>query len=236
MRGVSFTNVRGLCPSITGSLAELWQPGGAYDFPSSGAVLFVSSSDASDTLAGAGARTLLLQGCGSNFEQYQELIALSGSNPVPSTGTFIRLNHSNAVAVGSHGSNRGAISVRHNGTLLIAQISSGSGHDDNGIYTVPLGHTAVLRQVNAFSGFDAIVRFRFSARPGSGSAWQDIADVELHQAQFTLDSFPSTAFPATTDLKLSGQVTKVGNVNSGQVTAGFTLMLFSGSADDLEPR
>lgn len=236
IRGARGVDVRGRCSNLTGSLVEIWEPGGAYAFPTGSARVHLSSSDAQDTALGGGARTVTVDGCGADFSRYAETVALAGTTLVQTSGTFMRVNSVSVSGSGGHGANRGEVRGWHDGATLVSYMASGSGHDAQAVYTVPAGEVGVVTSLFAHSSFDAVCRFRLMYRPGGpGNSWRPIRDFELMNADDHASVGWAFRMPPMTDIIMSAQVTRAGNVTGGPVTGGCTLLVFDASADDLEP-
>jgi len=127
---------------------DIWDGGDRYVWPTSAAVVEVSSTSTSDSSAGIGARTVRLYGLDASYNQIEETVTLNGTTPVNTTQSFIRLHRMAVLTAGSTGWNIGNI-LSKQGSNLIAQISVDLlGSMDEGlnqslmcIYTVPAGKT-----------------------------------------------------------------------------------------------
>lgn len=128
---------------------DLCDGGGVYTgFPVTGSAetLEVFSSDANDTAAGTGARTLRLFGLDANYVQITEDVTLNGVTPVTTTQTFWRMHRAQVLTAGSGGFNAGTITVRHSTTTanVFCVVPIGYSRSQMGGYTVPANHVAVL--------------------------------------------------------------------------------------------
>jgi len=95
-----------------------------------------------------------IEGCGANFVELTETIALNGTTNVTTTQSFLRIN---AMYV-TNGTNVGTITAKISSTTY-AQINAGVGQTQMSIYTVPAGYTFHLSYIQ----YDAAIGFTSSA-------------------------------------------------------------------------
>jgi len=91
-------------------------------FPTSAATINIASTSANDTLAGTGARALLITGLDADWELLTETVLMSGQTPVTTSSSFLRINNMLVVSVGSLGFNEGDIYVSTNSETFISGI------------------------------------------------------------------------------------------------------------------
>ena len=118
---------------------DIWDGGGSYSWPSAAAETTIASSGANaadDAAAGTGARTVSVQGLDSNYNKIVETATMNGANNVTLTNQFLRVFRAKVETAGTDLTNKGAIQVKHGGTVL-AQISVGIGQTLMSLYTVP---------------------------------------------------------------------------------------------------
>lgn len=127
--------------------------GGVFQTPTSGQSLEVVSSDANDTAAGTGARTVTVYGLDSNWLDTEETVSLNGTTAVALTTSFTRVFGMYVITSGTYGtqtapSHAGTITVQGAGAgATWLQIYAGTfprGQCQCGVYTVPAGKTAVV--------------------------------------------------------------------------------------------
>lgn len=137
----------------TGSTPEeIWSYGGAYTFPTVAAPVRVNSTDAADTSAGTGARTITIQGLDSNYAEVSVDVTMNGTSDVDTTNqTFIRVNRAFVKTAGTSEYNVGDIRIRHQGggAPIVAEIPATYGQTEMAIYTIPAGKSGYL---TSFSG------------------------------------------------------------------------------------
>ncbi len=183
MPGRSIANKYGKNPDIdTGSAPEdIWNGGSVYTgFPTGAAeALEIYSSDAADTSAGTGARTVeiynLLDSTGAAMPN--KTVTLSGTTPVDVDGVVAYYRGGSRMKIltaGSGGENAGTLTLRHKTTTanIFAVMPISNNQTAIGAYTVPLGKTLYIDSVNArigrASGAAGSAVMRLLARPHGG--------------------------------------------------------------------
>jgi hypothetical protein len=147
------------------AFGPLWEgltgSGGNYPFPATAGTISVVSASASDT-----AVTVLINGLDSTFAIQTESVLLTGTTPVVTTKSFLRINS----VVTTAGNAVGNVSFTR-GSTIIAQINAGLGNTQMSVYTVPKGYTFYLTYYQAdgntttTSGAYMNTRIRYVANP-----------------------------------------------------------------------
>lgn len=156
MTGYSVVNKFGKNSDVdTATVPEdIWEGGGVYTgFPAGAAeTISVFSSSASDTAAGAGARTIRISGLDANYNVVQETVTLNGVTPVATVATFIRAHTATVLTSGSSNLalNVGTITIRHTTTTANVFLSMvpGTNQTNCSAYTVPAGFTAYMQKIS----------------------------------------------------------------------------------------
>lgn len=163
IQGHSVVTVFGYNPDIDTSEETVWPDGGTVPHPTVASVLKISSSDANDTSAGTGARTVFIEGLNSSYAVVSETVILNGQTAVNTTNSYLYVNSFYVVTVGSGGVNAGNINAG-TGTVtsgvpavLYDIIAAGYNNRTTGHYCVPAGYTGYM------------VEGLFSAGQASGS-------------------------------------------------------------------
>lgn len=155
--------------------------------PTSAAVASSVSGDAADDgdPAGTGAQTLLVRGLDASFNVAEETVTLNGTGAVATTQTFIRVNETRVVAVGSGGVNAGVLTTSVSSQAQ-QTIPIGHGRSSGLFYAVPANHHLVIRDARLYSGELAttdIVRYQVQARKISTvndpESWSVLAEGDL---------------------------------------------------------
>lgn len=130
----------------------VWETGGAYPYltySAASAMRVKAGGNAADDSAGAGARTVTIQGLDENFEIATETVTLAGiSASSATTTTFSRVLRVFVATAGANRVNTGAIVIENSGgTADYATITAGKSQSQIGFLTVPAGYQAWLTHV-----------------------------------------------------------------------------------------
>lgn len=229
--GFSIVNKLGENPDVdSGTTPEdIWEGGGVYTgFPTSGAeTLEVFSSSASDTAAGAGARTLRLIGLDADWNVQSETVTLNGTTPVTTVGTYRRCHTAAILTSGSATAfNVGTITIRHSTTTanVFQTMLPGKNQTNSSGYTVPLGYTAYMRKI--------VVTIRGGSNNSiDGSIWtRTNGGAPRLRRPFTVSTtaalndiiYGGLAFPEKSDIILRVTATAGTNID---VAGGYDLIL-----------
>lgn len=155
--GAEIINKTGRNPDIdTASVPEdVWNGGGTYPgFPSSAGQIECFSSDAADTAAGTGARTIVISGAlDQNYTTISPItVTLNGTTPVSvPTVQVIRAHTARVSSAGSSGVNAGEITCRQisSPSVIFFRMPIGYNQTNMGGYTVPAGYTGLVRSARA---------------------------------------------------------------------------------------
>ena len=176
--GYSNVSKFGRNPSVKSADYEtLWDGSNLYPFPTAAETLNVTSSDANDTSAGTGARTVEIEGLDSSWDVQTETVSMNGTSNVTTTNSFLRVYRVRVVTAGSTGVNEGTITCTNTtSSNVIGQISLGSsgfGQSLMAVYTVPAGKTAYLINFDFSSSKDNEHTFRIMTRDNTvtDAAW-----------------------------------------------------------------
>lgn len=170
---------------INGSLETIWSHGGLYVYPTSAIQMKVSSSSASDTGSGTGARTVLVAGLDADYNEISEVVTLTGQTEVLTTNTFIRVFRAYVVTAGSGNTAAGTIYIG-TGTVtagvpatVYAEIPLGENQTLMAIWTVPAGYTLYLYRGTFSAASNNAAQYilgKFMVRP-FGGVFRNSADV-----------------------------------------------------------
>lgn len=159
IRGHSIVHIFGYNPDVDSAAEEtIWTAGGLYQHLDTPSIMTVSSSSASDTSAGVGARSIYIVGINSTGGEVSETVVLNGLTPVNTTHTYTEIQSSTVISVGTSGHNVGNIFIG-TGTVTSGVPVNKYGHilaNENksliGHYTVPIGYTGYLISGNMSVG------------------------------------------------------------------------------------
>lgn len=214
---------------------DIWNGGGDYTgFPTGSAeIMEVFSSDANDTAAGTGARTIrvynLLDGTGA--EASAQDVILNGTTPVDvhATNTYYRgATRVKVLTAGTGGENAGTITIRHKTTTanVFAVMPPGLNQTAIAAYTVPLGKTLYISRVNfqmgRASGANGSALMSFRNRPDGGVFNTTQLPTITNQSAYTLADNGWLTFGERTDIKVRCETV---SDNSTIITAEFAGIL-----------
>lgn len=152
IQGHRNVTVFGFNPDVDTTQVSVWPLQSLIGYPSSAIQMKVSSTDANDTSAGTGARTVVVQGLDANYNEISETVTLNGQTAVTTTASFLRINYAYVATAGSGLSAAGDIYIG-TGTVTAgvpATVYDIINYDYNntttGSYTVPAGYTAYVSQ------------------------------------------------------------------------------------------
>ncbi len=129
----------------------------------------IVSSSASDSAAGTGTQSVVVQCLDGNYKQIQEVDTLNGTTAVPMVSQCMIINNVIEATYGSSGVNAGNITVRvAGGGSTQGYIAAGAGMSHHGRFTVPAGYTWIIHNI-----------FLQSNKAGNATASADITAVFL---------------------------------------------------------
>jgi hypothetical protein len=154
------------------TLIDLWSANIAYPWLTAASILKVSSTDATDTSAGAGARTVEIFGLDSDYKEINETVNLNGQTSVDTTEEYLRIYRVIVRSSGTFDSaNAGEIWVG-TGTVTagvpavkLSHVEVGKGQSQMSQYTIPAGKTAYLVTSVITTNGDKEVEFQYYVRP-----------------------------------------------------------------------
>ncbi len=137
--GHALKTIFGRNPAVQMAAEEdLWTPGGKLVFLTAADTLDLVSTSAADTAAGAGARSVTIEGLDTNLDPLFETIPLNGTTPVTTVNSFRRTLNAFVKTVGTYGvANTGAITITDTtGSSTQALIDAGQGVTQMSHYTI----------------------------------------------------------------------------------------------------
>lgn len=157
--GHSLVHKFGRNDDIDGPIEDIWQTGGIYVWKQAASTLEAISTDPNDTIAGSGARKIIVEGLNSSFEEISEEIEMNGVGASAATVlSFIRVNRAHVSEAGTYGGtdvggNEGTITVTVSGagaTQCLIPLDNAHPHGQTLIarYTIPSGSTGFILSVH----------------------------------------------------------------------------------------
>jgi hypothetical protein len=225
--------VFGYNADIDTSLETVWPHGGLMPIPSAALQLTVSSSDANDTAAGTGARTVFLSGLDAAHEEVEEVIILNGQSAVTTVNSYLHINFCDVRTAGSLTSAAGTIYFGTGGVTagVPATVYDVIEYDYNtrltGAYTIPAGYTGYLMQgmfaTGQQSGSTAITG-RLTAR-GDDNILRTVAIVSINNgvADYSFE------YPVRVSEKTTIEARAVGSSTNNFCSTMFVIVLVKGT-------
>lgn len=189
----------------------IWDGGGDYIFLSSAEFINVVSDNINDTALGSGARTLIIYGLDSNFNEISEIITLNGTTHVKSVKEYLRLFRAIVISSGTNtvvnGGNIGTISFTgFTSSTLQAKIIPNQSQTLMAVYTVPAGKTGYITGGTFSVGSGKSCTFRGRARDNKvvNAPFNNILILDIYQT--SLDIKLNTPYKVTekTDIAITG--------------------------------
>ena len=156
--GHSVVHVFGHNPDVDTTEVTIWPALGLLVHPAAPTIMTISSSSASDTSAGTGARTVYILGINGTGGYVSETVTLNGQTAVNTVHEYDAIETMSVASVGSGGVNAGVI-YAGTGTVTAgvpAVPYSAIGIGDNlslvGHWTCPAGYTGYLVSGSITSG------------------------------------------------------------------------------------
>lgn len=160
IEGHRAVTVWGYNPDIDTSEETVWADGGIVTLPPSAATVKISSDSVNDTSAGTGARTVVVAGLDSSYDEISETVTLNGTTEVATTKSYLRINSITVATTGSGNANAGNI-YAGTGTVtsgvpatIYNQVLVGYNQTLTASYTIPNGYTGYLVNGGISSGQD----------------------------------------------------------------------------------
>lgn len=195
--------------AVVNAVETLWPESTRYSaWLAAQSAMTISSNNAADAAAGAGARTVRVQGLNNQWESVSEVVTLNGVTGVNLVNQYRRINSLKVVSVGAGAaaSNTGIIYV---GTGVITAgkpavvhgiIEAATAISRSGIYTVPKGYVLHFTKLNVGTHTSAgrvALRYRPEGQPYTiAGEWHALTPV-------TLDIRECPALVAGTDVEFT---------------------------------
>lgn len=227
--------VFGYNPDVDTSEETIWPDGGTIPHPTVASVLKISSSDANDTSAGTGARTVFIGGLDGSYNVVSETVTLNGQTAVNTTNSYLYVNTFYVATVGSGGANAGNINAG-TGTVtagvpavLYDLIAIGYNQRTTAHYCVPAGYTGYmvtgLITAGQVSGSTAITAFLKQHGPDGILRVGAVSTLNNGSVQYDFD--PAYRIPE----KNCVGATAIGAAANNSVSAFFNIILIANSYD-----
>lgn len=221
--------VFGFNSDVDTSQETIWPQGGMIPHPAAALQMTVSSSNANDTSAGTGARTIVVQGLDASYDEVTETVTLNGQTAVTMSSSLIRVNYAYVASAGSGSSAAGDIYIG-TGTVTAgvpATVYQVIKYDYNSTitahFTVPAGYIGYLSQglfsAGQSSGATPVEGRLLTTGPNGVRLTAAVTTVNNGVADYVFE-YP-VAIPEKTDIEATG----VGTAANNAASAMFIILL-----------
>jgi hypothetical protein len=221
--------VFGYNPDVDQTEVTVWPLPSLLSYLTSASTVKISSTSASDTDAGTGARTVTIVGLDASHNEITETVTLNGTTAVTTTNSFLHFNSGYVATAGSSNSAAGDIYIG-TGTVtagipavVLGVIKLDFNSFLTGSYTIPAGYTAYLSQ-GLFSAGQASgttsVRGRLVTRgPDNVAHTAAITTLNNGTADYVFE------YPVAIPEKTTVEARAVGSANNNSASSMFILVL-----------
>jgi len=165
---------------VDNTLETVWNVGGLYTYLTTAATVTVTSDNVNDSASGTGARTVTVEGLDENYNQVSETLTVGGG---AGSIEFLRVFRAFVASAGTSDTNEGTITIASGGTTLatigiigFGLTTTGLGQTLMAIYTVPVGYTLYVWQLDVSTAKTAGDVFFACRENGGNNVWR-IKDV-----------------------------------------------------------
>lgn len=230
VRKFGWNDAVGIAETVLNTASLFWQP-------TTAATLEAISTNANDSAAGTGARTIVVEGLNDRYEATSEIITMNGLAATSATGTrFIRVNRAIVATSGTYaGANLGTITVRMSGAgVNVASIdgATSQGRAQIGSYSVPKGYSAYVQDIHLSAGSVGATKpvdvrmYEFTNINVVTAPFSSKRLVQFYSAVNTVADFDYSQTPIVfselTDIWFTGQVNA--GAGSASTSVGFVLI------------
>lgn len=141
----------GFNPAVASTCESYWSFGGRQVFPTAAVTVDLVSTSVNDTLLGTGGRVVLVEGLAADYSLLSEFVLMNGLTPVTTVNSYLRIQRTTVVSVGSLMYNEGDIStVETVSGNAQSNIRATENSSFNANWTVPLGFAWLVSDFTSF--------------------------------------------------------------------------------------
>lgn len=143
--GLSKVNKFGRNDDLDAGTEYVWSGGGTWAAPTTARTHDIASTDANDTSAGTGARTIRVYGLDANYDLIEETVTMNGTSNVATANTYTMIYRMHLLTTGTGQTNAGTITATaQTDATVTARIEVGVGQTQMAIYAVPRNTTGYI--------------------------------------------------------------------------------------------
>ncbi len=169
VEGATLIHKFGANANVGVTTEDIWEPGGILQWLIAAETMDVVSTDTiNDISTGIGARTIIISGLDTDFNEIEETVTLLAT-PVTTINAFRRTQTIRVGDVGTYtGSNLGDISITASTSATIQGfILAGEGRSSQTQFTIPAGKTGYILRVSVTMNANKEVNINLHNRPGA---------------------------------------------------------------------
>lgn len=201
--GCRIIDVYGCNEDVGPTLEDVWPAGGLRAVVTSSTAITASSTDAQDTAAGTGIRTVRASCLDSNLNELDVDMTLDGLNNVVSTETdILHIQKVEATECGSTGWAEGTVTFTVQGSVQ-ATITPGRNESILTHLVVPAGQTAYIDRLYMNAGRGADVQGTLLIREVGSELWKIVRQLIVHNNYQEITLPALGPYPAGTILKIT---------------------------------
>lgn len=199
---------------------DLWPIGGLIPRPSGNESWEIVSSDANDSSAGTGARTVSLTTLDTNYSETTQTVSLNGLTAVAIPGNCRFINAGRVMTAGSLGATQGTLTIRVAGGGATRAAISTDGFLSQAKFTVPAGYSldlhALLLGIRTQGGVESAL-FNLLLTNSAGLSVTAIrfplfaSGVSLYRHEVAGGSVPFVRLAEKTEFNVRGQLVSQNN-------------------------
>jgi len=144
-QGATTWNLWGYNSDIDIGTETVWSVGGTFTRIVTARTLSIVSTDANDTSAGTGARSIVVYGVNANYKAQTVVVTMNGTTPVVTTETWLGVNRIAIYSAGSGGVNAGVITATASTEATVqSEMPTGLGVSQQAFFFVQADHQALI--------------------------------------------------------------------------------------------